>query len=100
MRQVRMGGGHPQEKIRDTWPMAQNAADRPPQPELRPDQAARSPLQRHDGYRRCYAALDLGTNNCRLLVARPAPEGFIVIDAFSRVVRLGEGLALTGRISD
>ena len=45
------------------------------------------------------AALDLGTNNCRLLVARPAHAGFRVIEAFSRVVRLGEGLARTGRLS-
>jgi exopolyphosphatase/guanosine-5'-triphosphate,3'-diphosphate pyrophosphatase len=47
-----------------------------------------------------YAALDLGTNNCRLLIARPAGDGFVVIDAFSRIVRLGEGLAATGRLSD
>jgi exopolyphosphatase/guanosine-5'-triphosphate,3'-diphosphate pyrophosphatase len=45
------------------------------------------------------AALDLGTNNCRLLVARPAPGGFRIVDAFSRVVRLGEGLDETGRLS-
>lgn len=50
--------------------------------------------------RRSYAAIDLGTNNCRLLIARPSHDGFIVVDAFSRVVRLGEGLAATGRISD
>ena len=47
-----------------------------------------------------YAALDLGTNNCRLLVARPTTGGFRVIDAFSRIVRLGEGLSLTGRLSE
>ena len=47
-----------------------------------------------------YAALDLGTNNCRLLIARPSGRNFTVIDAFSRVVRLGEGLAQTGRLSD
>ena len=47
-----------------------------------------------------YAALDLGTNNCRLLVARPTAGGFRVIDAFSRIVRLGEGLSLTGRLSE
>lgn len=47
-----------------------------------------------------YAALDLGTNNCRLLIARPQGQGFAVIDAFSRIVRLGEGLATTGRLSD
>jgi exopolyphosphatase / guanosine-5'-triphosphate,3'-diphosphate pyrophosphatase len=47
-----------------------------------------------------YAAVDLGTNNCRLLVARPADGGFRVIDAFSRVVRLGEGLAASGLLSE
>ncbi|MCK5444280.1 MAG: Ppx/GppA family phosphatase, partial [Rhodospirillaceae bacterium] len=39
-----------------------------------------------------YAAIDLGTNNCRLLVARINNGGFRVIDSFSRIVRLGEGL--------
>lgn len=47
-----------------------------------------------------YAALDLGTNNCRLLVARPTSTGFRVIDAFSRVVRLGEGLAESGQLNE
>jgi len=47
-----------------------------------------------------YAALDLGTNNCRLLVARPSAEGFHVVDAFSRIIRLGEGITSTGRISE
>jgi len=47
-----------------------------------------------------YAAIDLGTNNCRLLIARPSGEGFTVIDAFSRVVRLGEDLAMSGKLSD
>ncbi|THD38410.1 MAG: Ppx/GppA family phosphatase [Sphingomonas sp.] len=47
-----------------------------------------------------YAALDLGTNNCRLLIARPQGNGFAVVDAFSRIVRLGEGLAASGRLSD
>ena len=46
------------------------------------------------------AALDLGTNNCRLLVARHAGSGFHVIDAFSRIVRLGEGVSQTGRLSE
>lgn len=50
--------------------------------------------------RNAYAALDLGTNNCRLLIARMARDGFTIVDAFSRVVRLGEGLASSGRISD
>ena len=48
----------------------------------------------------CYAALDLGTNNCRLLVARPTSGGFRVVDAFSRIVRLGEGLIGSGRLSE
>jgi len=52
------------------------------------------------GYRQAYAAIDLGTNNCRLLIARPSGENFTVIDAFSRVVRLGEGVAQNGRLSD
>ncbi len=55
---------------------------------------------RHVRERRAYAAIDLGTNNCRLLIAKPSADGFIVVDAFSRFVRLGEGLASSGRISD
>ncbi len=47
-----------------------------------------------------YAALDLGTNNCRLLVGAPTPRGFRVVDSFSRIVRLGEGLVATGRLSE
>lgn len=48
-----------------------------------------------------YAALDLGTNNCRLLIAVPQQRGrFRVVDGFSRIVRLGEGLGQTGRLSD
>lgn len=47
-----------------------------------------------------YAALDLGTNNCRLLIARPSHDGFRIVDAFSRIVRLGEGLSHTGRLSE
>jgi exopolyphosphatase/guanosine-5'-triphosphate,3'-diphosphate pyrophosphatase len=62
----------------------------PPERPLR----ARWPESRH------FAALDLGTNNCRLLIARPQGAGFTVIDAFSRIVRLGEGLATTGKLSD
>ncbi|TCL75763.1 exopolyphosphatase/guanosine-5'-triphosphate,3'-diphosphate pyrophosphatase [Rhizobium sp. BK251] len=47
-----------------------------------------------------YAALDLGTNNCRLLIAQPTRPGqFRVVDAFSRIVRLGEGLGASGRLS-
>ncbi len=47
-----------------------------------------------------YGALDLGTNNCRLLVAMPRDHGFRVVDAFSRIVRLGEGIGQSGRLGD
>lgn len=48
-----------------------------------------------------FAAIDLGTNNCRLLVGTPTPSGsFRVLDSYSRVVRLGEGLACNGRLSE
>jgi exopolyphosphatase/guanosine-5'-triphosphate,3'-diphosphate pyrophosphatase len=49
---------------------------------------------------RSYAALDLGTNNCRLLIAQPAGGGFRVVEAFSRIVRLGEGLGSTGALQE
>ena len=54
----------------------------------------------HDRPRPAYAALDLGTNNCRLLVARPIRDGFRVIDAFSRIIRLGEGMSASGRLGE
>src|SRR5260370_17453112 len=47
-----------------------------------------------------YAALDLGTNNCRLLIACPTGDGFRVVDSFSRIIRLGEGISATGCITD
>ena len=58
---------------------------------------ARSP--RREPHRHTYGAIDLGTNNCRLLIARPTDGGFTVIDAFSRIVRLGEGLSRSGELS-
>ncbi|WP_150287070.1 Ppx/GppA phosphatase family protein [Rhabdaerophilum calidifontis] len=51
-------------------------------------------------FARRYAALDLGTNNCRLLIARPEGPAFRVVDAFSRIVRLGEGVSQSGRLSE
>ena len=54
--------------------------------------------QRHRSLPPAFAALDLGTNNCRLLVGAPAGDGFRVLDSFSRIVRLGEGLHHTGRL--
>lgn len=76
-----------------------------PDPSPKPAQTvrehqARGPLPR-GGPAPIYAALDLGTNNCRLLVAVPTRPGqFRVIDAFSRIVRLGEGLSANGKLSD
>jgi len=58
----------------------------------------RAPIEQQSGA--TYAALDLGTNNCRLLVARPTADGFRVVDAFSRIIRLGEGVAASRRISE
>ncbi|MEM1376641.1 MAG: Ppx/GppA phosphatase family protein [Pseudomonadota bacterium] len=64
------------------------------------DAAATQPPVRPDAPR-LYAALDLGTNNCRLLVATPTKPGqFRVVDAFSRIVRLGEGFGASGRLSE
>jgi exopolyphosphatase/guanosine-5'-triphosphate,3'-diphosphate pyrophosphatase len=61
----------------------------------------RAPLrQRPESGDAYYGALDLGTNNCRLLIAAPAASGFAVVDAFSRIVRLGEGLTGTGALSE
>ncbi|MGN6470265.1 MAG: Ppx/GppA phosphatase family protein [Rhizobiaceae bacterium] len=69
-------------------------------PHLAPVNRARGSAGR-DGAAPVYAALDLGTNNCRLLVAVPTRPGqFRVVDAFSRIVRLGEGLAANGRLND
>jgi exopolyphosphatase / guanosine-5'-triphosphate,3'-diphosphate pyrophosphatase len=63
-----------------------------------PDASTRAPPT--GGRSQAYAALDLGTNNCRLLVARPSRRGFRVVDAFSRIIRLGEGVSTTGRLTD
>jgi exopolyphosphatase / guanosine-5'-triphosphate,3'-diphosphate pyrophosphatase len=59
--------------------------------------------QRQDQARRfpgpAFAALDLGTNNCRMLIGAPCGNGFRVLDSFSRIVRLGEGLHDTGQLN-
>jgi len=60
----------------------------------------RSSAPRQARGRRIYAAIDLGTNNCRMLLARPASSGFVIVDAFSRVVRLGEAMMMSGRIAE
>jgi exopolyphosphatase/guanosine-5'-triphosphate,3'-diphosphate pyrophosphatase len=63
------------------------------------DAAAAQPERAHRGSGPAFAALDLGTNNCRLLVGAPTHEGFRVLDSFSRIVRLGEGLQGSGQLS-
>ena len=65
------------------------------------DRAGKEPSSRGwPGRRRRLAALDLGTNNCRLLVVQPEEHGFRVVKSFSRITRLGEGLAATGRLDE
>jgi exopolyphosphatase/guanosine-5'-triphosphate,3'-diphosphate pyrophosphatase len=69
-----------------------------------PDVQAHLPVTRRDEQRRArppsYAAIDLGTNNCRMLIGVPSGAGFHVLDGFSRVVRLGEGLYRSGILSE
>jgi exopolyphosphatase / guanosine-5'-triphosphate,3'-diphosphate pyrophosphatase len=77
--------------------------DKPAAPNLSPHYplaGAMAPRRLAPRDEETYAALDLGTNNCRLLVARGQGRGFRVIDAFSRIVRLGEGLAASGVLSE
>ena len=88
---------------RSQRPKQSVSGDRKETPPARPSASASASARTVSapfGPRQAYAAIDLGTNNCRLLIARPAEDDFTVIDAFSRVVRLGEGLAQTGRLSD
>ena len=70
---------------------ATGPADKRTQHAQNPSRRSRGPL---------YAALDLGTNNCRLLIARPHENSLRVLDGCTRSVRLGEGLSTTGRLSD
>jgi exopolyphosphatase / guanosine-5'-triphosphate,3'-diphosphate pyrophosphatase len=62
------------------------------------DEIGRSPA--NDPQEEVYGALDLGTNNCRLLLARPSRRGFRVVDAYSRIIRLGEGVTQSGVLSE
>lgn len=64
----------------------------PPWVSPRPPRSPRNPVTDVLG------VIDLGTNNCRMLIARPEDGGFRVIDSFSRITRLGEGLAASGRL--
>jgi len=65
-----------------------------------PGRSARRNRRPRGRYRHIFSAIDLGTNNCRLLVAKPTKNGFRVIDAFSRIVRLGEGISNSDRLSN
>lgn len=82
--------------------MAQGVASAPAlhhEPREQGGPAGTAPQSKREPHRHTYGAIDLGTNNCRLLIARPADSGFTVIDAFSRIVRLGEGLSRSGELS-
>ena len=70
-----------------------------PAPSFKVGPAPERPSERRFPCRHTYGAVDLGTNNCRLLIAKPVDGGFTVVDAFSRIVRLGEGLSQTGALS-
>ncbi len=74
-----------------------------PAPRPKAKRRADNTTARHSPPRRrspLYAALDLGTNNCRLLIVRRQDRGYRVIDGFTRIVRLGEGISQTGRLDD
>lgn len=96
----------PRPNERNAMPDAQNAGSEGAAPNGR--SARRRPRHKRGNgggrskgsHANTYAAIDLGTNNCRLLIARDAGESFRIIDSYSRVVRLGQGLAATGRLSD
>nr|WP_246409173.1 Ppx/GppA phosphatase family protein [Kaistia hirudinis] len=88
----------PAGRAEDARPAAQKAA---PAAAPRPNSAVSNPVTMRSGGRDgLYAALDLGTNNCRLLIAQPRERGFRVVDAFSRIVRLGEGVGSSGRLGE
>jgi exopolyphosphatase / guanosine-5'-triphosphate,3'-diphosphate pyrophosphatase len=80
----------------------EGSATRDPTRKRRADKglAVRSRDRSGFGQPPAYGALDLGTNNCRLLIARPSRHGLSVVDAFSRIVRLGEGLGHSGALLD
>ena len=79
--------------------MAQQVAS-VPSPGFEGPAGGKPPIPRRGHHRDIYGALDLGTNNCRLLIACPTGDGFRVVDSFSRIIRLGEGISSTGAISE
>src|SRR5262249_11552395 len=83
-------GPPPPGELQGSMATAALAVEPPPQGQGRPRAAGTGG----------YAARDLGTNNCRLLIACPAGDSFRVVDSFSRIIRLGEGISATGSISE
>jgi exopolyphosphatase/guanosine-5'-triphosphate,3'-diphosphate pyrophosphatase len=115
-RQRRSLQGRPLAATEKPRPVSDAAKQQPSQPSASSARAEERPSSGNNGHDRrgngqafsygsdsgspLYAALDLGTNNCRLLIAQPTRPGqFRVVDAFSRIVRLGEGLGASGRLS-
>ena len=95
------GGGRSMrpERVPSTGAPAPDAPPLPVEAEVPAPAAVPGSLSASESEAR-YAALDLGTNNCRLLIAMPRERGFRVVDAFSRIVRLGEGIGQTGRLGE
>ncbi len=93
------GRQHPsgRSRRRDGHGAGQARGDRAAHASAMPGRGPRAPRARGQDV---LAALDLGTNNCRLLIALPANDAFRVVDAFSRIVRLGQGITVTGALSD
>jgi exopolyphosphatase / guanosine-5'-triphosphate,3'-diphosphate pyrophosphatase len=83
----------PCEDLQASGPLGTAAAGRQPAQAQKTEKATERGTE-------VYAALDLGTNNCRLLIACPSGDGFRVVDSFSRIIRLGEGISATGCISE
>ncbi|MCB1478003.1 MAG: Ppx/GppA family phosphatase [Rhodobiaceae bacterium] len=98
--QTRANGANAPADARKDKPEASPGSDVRKPASGKPIEAAAPHVRRQHPGDTVYAALDLGTNNCRLLVARPTRNAFRVVDAYSRVCRLGQGLALTGKLSD
>ncbi len=79
---------------------AEKAVPPTPEGQIRADKRLEKDWRPSQIFAPKYAAIDLGTNNCRLLVASPHKKGFRVVDAFSRIVRLGEGISQSGMLNE
>ena len=87
------------EKNNQTDNNRRNKRPRWQKPKKKQDSSGRKSNNQKSVSKQIYSAIDLGTNNCRLLVAQKTENGFKVIDSFSRIVRLGEGLSKNGTLS-